>query len=797
MTVRYNQPARPADSRIPRRMHTVLRIHPALRRAALLCLCALFLQGSASQPAAAAPADAAWTSLPDVIALSPGEGTYTFSPEELMYLSGIKALSSMPDLCYSLADTDGDDISELFLKDGKGTISVYQYDPSVLQAKICKGGKIPDDLAWVGNDQWADGSIIGVARQTGDPGVRNDYYLSANYDWLTGEHIQTDGDPRSATGDIEVRVHERQEEMFTDTEKYQGEDIQRLRDYYALASNWDRRSKDGIEPVKKYLDAVNSVSSLSELTDYLSDPEKDPFCIMLNFTVTLDLGDTSHWALDLTEDPTFSMVTRVYHTSTKEEIAAAREDYERVVGHILTRAGYSEETVKQILADCFELEDALLPLAWMEDENEEPFVPFDEVTASCKNFPLEKLLNAYGITGGNIRVYFPEYLKQLDALYTEENLPKLKAYLTAHTAAVASQFLDEEAAGSLLGEQIDPESLNSDCKRELLSPRGLFSVAEENAYMTFFAPDDVREDVTKMAEDIRSTFRKMLQTEDWLSEAGRNAALEKLDNMTFCILRPDTLIDSSYLAVDPEGCYLDEYAKVSVNVKKHNGSFTGKEREKGDWRYDLRPDLSSSYTNAFYFSTFNQFFILAGFVDDSVYTVDMSEEEKLAKLGEIVGHELTHGFDPDGIQYDKSGNKVGTEENPRGWLPEEDFAAFQKRAKRVADYFDGIRPFPYDKCSGEHVQSEAIADMGGLTIGLKIAAGIEDFDYDRFFRLHAQLWNLQTSLEQERSEIYNEHPLSHLRINVTVQQAQEFYDTYNVKEGDQMYLAPDDRILVW
>ena len=175
----------------------------------------------------------------------------------------------------------------------------------------------------------------------------------------------------------------------------------------------------------------------------------------------------------------------------------------------------------------------------------------------------------------------------------------------------------------------------------------------------------------------------------------------------------------------------------------------------------------------------------------------MPKEEKLGKLGEIIGRELTHGFDPLGIRYDKNGNLVATDDDPSGWLPEEDFAAFQVRAKKVADYFDRIRPFPYDACDGASVQGEAIADIGGLAIVLKIAEGIPGFDYDAYFRSHSQLWRMQTTLGKERGEIHNEHPLRYLRINTVVQQFDEFYETYGIAEGDGMYLAPEDRISVW
>ncbi|MBQ2223702.1 MAG: M13 family peptidase, partial [Oscillospiraceae bacterium] len=128
---------------------------------------------------------------------------------------------------------------------------------------------------------------------------------------------------------------------------------------------------------------------------------------------------------------------------------------------------------------------------------------------------------------------------------------------------------------------------------------------------------------------------------------------------------------------------------------------------------------------------------------------------------------------------------------------EADYKAFGERAQKVVEYFDAIRPFPYDSCSGAAVQGEAIADIGGLSIALKIAEGINGFDYDAFFRSHAQLWRLQTTLDNERTAIYNEHPLCHLRINTVVQQFDEFYETYGVSEGDGMYLPPESRIAVW
>ena len=425
-------------------------------------------------------------------------------------------------------------------------------------------------------------------------------------------------------------------------------------------------------------------------------------------------------------------------------------------------------------------------------------IPFDEFVSRCRRFPLKEILNAYGVTGGRIRAIFPQYIELLDEIYTEKNLPALKAYLLTHTACSAYPFLDLETAGCLTREEETDEEfrkiMNASYQSEVLSSRELLGVAEENAYMTYFTDDEEKQDITALCEEIRDAFREILEQSDWMSPEGRKQAAAKLDSMTFSVLKPDQLIDSSYLAVDRGLSFLDNYAHIFVNSIRHNCALAGTARVPGDWRYDIRPEIAATAENAFYYGSFNQFFILSGFVNEATYRKDMPVEEKLGKLGEIIGHELTHGFDPQGIQYDKHGNKVVTDSNPYGWLPEGDYKAFMERAERIADYFNTIKPFPYAVCNGEKVWGEAAADIGGMAIGLKIAEKYKDFDYDRYFRSYAELWRMQSTISTERYDVSNEHPLRYLRINTVVQQFDEFLDTYGVQEGDLMYLAPEDRI---
>ena len=169
----------------------------------------------------------------------------------------------------------------------------------------------------------------------------------------------------------------------------------------------------------------------------------------------------------------------------------------------------------------------------------------------------------------------------------------------------------------------------------------------------------------------------------------------------------------------------------------------------------------------------------------------MAKEQLYAGIGAIIGHEISHAFDTNGAQFDKDGNYSS-------WWTDEDYAAFQERAQKLINYYDGITVYGDEKAIGSLVQTEAIADMAGIKAMLTLAAKEENFDYKLFFDSYANIWKDIQTYEASYTQLTQDpHPLSYLRVNVTAQQYDEFYEAFDVKEGDGMYLAPEDRILIW
>ena len=194
--------------------------------------------------------------------------------------------------------------------------------------------------------------------------------------------------------------------------------------------------------------------------------------------------------------------------------------------------------------------------------------------------------------------------------------------------------------------------------------------------------------------------------------------------------------------------------------------------------------------NCAYSPTTNSISIMGAFARGTIYNPEMSDEDLYAKIGTVIGHEISHAFDSMGAQFDKDGNV-------NQWWTDQDWNAFEEKNQKVIDYFAKIHPWEGQDYYPESKGGEAVADMAAVKCMLRLAAKKENFDYDKYFRSLADLWLAKGTLNMTYICITDEHPLPYLRVNCPLQQYDEFLDFYGIKEGDGMYLAPEDRINVW
>ncbi|MCR4658037.1 MAG: M13 family metallopeptidase [Lachnospiraceae bacterium] len=478
------------------------------------------------------------------------------------------------------------------------------------------------------------------------------------------------------------------------------------------------------------------------------------------------------------------------------------KDYQDgAASYMLKRLGMSEEEIADTIEKAYAFDEKLSHFQKTLLEQYDPsyrkesinMVTMEEIKEMSPDFPLPEYMEKYGWSASElIDVEWPEAVTGLNSLYTEENLEELKANLLVSKVSDYITLLDEEAFREYesLSNALDGIT-ESEPDEELAynETKALFPDSFARLYKDRYLSEKMKNDITQICQSCIDTYSEMLDEEDWLSEETRSYAKEKLAKMKIHAVYPDKWEDYSIFHVTPAsegGTYFKAFMDYALAVKERSLGRINGSVDSEIWGVDiLQP-------NAFYKFTDNSINIVPGLFSDATYSEDMSIEHVYGAIGCMIGHEISHGFDTNGAMYDAEGNM-------RDWWADEDYATFQERAAKLIDYYDQVVAFddgtPYQ---GQIVQTEAIADMAGMKCILKMAEKIEDFDYDEFFKANAHLWARVNTLEScEAMVMTDSHPLHYLRGNVTVQQFDKFLETYGIEEGDGMYLAPEDRILVW
>ncbi|NLG04839.1 MAG: M13 family metallopeptidase, partial [Clostridia bacterium] len=403
------------------------------------------------------------------------------------------------------------------------------------------------------------------------------------------------------------------------------------------------------------------------------------------------------------------------------------------------------------------------------------------------DFPLADFIAARGYAASeDFQAYNPAYLEKLNELYTEENLEHMKNYMTVKVALNFLDSLDQEAYDiyvqmrtAITGatRQDDETAAYEAVKSLLLEPL-------EQVYLEKYGSEKMKSDTTELCENVISYYRTMLEKEDWLSEETKQMAIKKLENISIHAAYPEKWYDYSGLDISEDSFY-EATLKIALTELERDIKYVNQKVDPDEWGVDIL------VCNAFYNPMNNSINIMLGILGGAFYDENMSDEEMYGAIGVVIGHEISHAFDTTGAQFDEKGNLAN-------WWTEEDLQIFHERAGKLAAYYDQIVPYTGETVKGSNIQTEAIADMAGVKAMLSILSEKEDVDYDLFFRTYAGIWRMNNAPEREETNLTQDsHPLGYLRTNVTVQQFDEFIETYDIKEGDNMYLAPEDRILVW
>lgn len=665
---------------------------------------------------------------------------------------------------------------------------------SLVPASALAAEEIPDG-------RWLNADIQGNVTENTPAERKNDYGLFVNRDWILQAEIPAGESTTGAMEDVQRTLKDRQIALLKD-DSLTGHDAELVHKLYALVSDWDYRNAQGVEPAMPVMEAIRSIDSLETLTAYLYDRSNLSRYYPLAMAVSTDMANPDIYITQIGTPSLMLQDSAEYAERTQAgELYYAKR--QQLGMYMLTRLGLSEDEAAQVIENAFAF-DALMAqhIKPMATHYQADYVASllnyytpEELQALAGDFPILEMIEAYGLKiGTSFMVTEPDYIAALPEIYTEENVPLLRDWMALKAAISMTTVLDQETyqqtdaiSNAVMG--ITGETSEDD--NALQTVLGLLPVPMDNLYIQAYCTEQQRQDMLDIIEDTVAYYRQMLESVDWLSDETRAKAIEKLDNLRVFAVYPDELGDWSgldFAGPDEGGSLLAAHAAVEKFVLSIQSDKIDTIVDKDKWD---QLTMQTSRVNAMYNPQNNSINIFAGILSGEVYNEDMSYEQKLGGIGTVIGHEISHGFDTNGAQFDKDGTIVN-------WWTDEDYAAFMARAQKLADWYDGFIPWEGANYSGQQVKTEAIADMGGMKCMLAIAAQREDFDYDAFFRQYATIWRMQALPAYLITKTAQDtHPLRYLRINATLAQFDDFVDFYGITEGDGMYLAPEARVAVW
>lgn len=704
--------------------------------------------------------------------------------------------------------------------------------------EIVPGTTISADSKWINSD------IIGAIDENTAVREQDDFYTAVNRNAILSVDPSKikDGEP---TGTLYESTSVQYERLLTlldrsvddttglDEAVMSAEELRHLqtlvRTFYDRAADLPTRNEQGAEPLRPYLEKIKAISSLEELTAYLADvgganvsgisllpisisrpqsaEEKERYTVLVEAKAPLTLGDTA--------------------SRYKELTISSKDLSEDLVFYALGQLGYEKAQIRRILNSCYRFEIKLakhMPTVSESDGKtdrdeiniEEQYQTYDleSLKELAGNYPMETLLLAAGLDASETYlVEEPDQVKNVGSLYIEENLSDIQNYLIVQLVRKNAELLDEtlhekaqslknkedqislsgengaEAGEGSADENDEENSQNKVIISTYISP--YMRDAFEEIYIGHYCDAKTKKELTELTEQMAEGFRQVLLQADWMSEETREKALDKLDHMGLHVLYPDKMTDFSTLSF--EGCdsLIEIVGRLKAFRQQQMKAYVNQPLDTQNW--DLRT-MPTSIPNAAYDVLSNSVNICAGFLcTKDVYDPEAGTEYNFGRMGTIIGHEISHGFDTTGYSFDRNGLR-------EDWWTAEDREAFDIRSQNLIKYYNALSPLPNEagSCDGKRLSGEAIADMGGVKAALLAAAEIPDFDYEEFFRNYAKLWFMQQDYHAEYLTLeQDEHPLAFLRVNVTLQQFEKFLETFHIVPGDGMYPEDENRIAVW
>lgn len=628
--------------------------------------------------------------------------------------------------------------------------------------------------------------------------VASNFYQAVNKEWLLKAKIPVDSPSIDSFYTLDEDVKGKLKKDIKNLgEGKESSDITGMSEFitfYKAASDYKQREKDGLEPLKPYLKEIEDIKDLNDLANKSASLTDKGIPIPFGYDVGTNAENTSQKQIQLTPPSILLPDVSIYkdESSKKQYLTPI----ETATQKALEMLGYSEKNSKRIVKEALEFDEIIAKYSLSNEEMSESKnlvhpKTAEEINAYSGSFKLYDVIK--GIMGRDletINVPNTKYFENYSKVVNQDNFSKIKSWMLMQEAMAASNSLTEDyrlnfasISMAIMGTQ-KPIS-KEDTVYEMSV--NLFSDVMSVYYGRKYFGEEAKTDVTGMIDKIKNVYRGRLQQNDWLTEETRNKAIEKLDKMkVFVGYQEDVDPGTKELHLDPNKSFFELSEDIAQFGKRYTIDHFDEPIDKNKW------SGSAFDINAYYNPESNSINFPAGILQAPFYDKNQSTEKNYGGIGVVIGHEITHAFDSNGADYDENGDM-------HNWWTKADSKAFDKRIKAFEDQWNGLEIYG-TKVNGKLTVTENVADAGGLSSTLQVLkTDMTKPNLKDYFENYANIWKQKASLQYNKyTMVQDVHAPNELRVNQQLKNLPEFYEAYpQIKQGDDMYLAPSKRISLW
>lgn len=655
----------------------------------------------------------------------------------------------------------------------------------------------------------AQGAVHGVNKADMDMSVRpgDDFYQYAGGGWLKANPMKPEYSSYGVFNDLAETNRKQIRELFENLSKEKhafGSVGQKVADLYNMAMDSVRLNKEGAAPLQKDLDKVKAFSKKADFTAFIADQHLymgNPF---FGIGVDTDLKNSDLNVMWLSAG-TSGLPDRDYYLNTDADSKKKQEAYRAYLSKIFQLSGYkkkeAEKAAKVIYNIEYQFAEAEMSRAEARDYNK--LYNIYTIDMLQKDYPAIQWAKYFELMGvkdvKQVILTEPKVMAVAQKLMSTLSEQDIKYYVAgliikSSTSVLSDDFVNAnfDFYGRMLNGQKEQKAR---WKRALGFPNSLLGEAVGELYVSKYFAGESKAKMLKLIDNLRKALATRIANLTWMNDTTKINALVKLNSFTVKVGYPDKWRDYSKLTIDPAKSLYDNVAAATYVETLRNLEKFGKPVDKSEW------GMTPQTVNAYYNPTTNEICFPAAILQAPFFDVNADDATNYGAIGVVIGHEMTHGFDDQGRNFNADGNMVD-------WWTAGDSQRFTAAAEKLAAQFDQITVVGDLKANGHLTLGENIADQGGLRISYDAFKTTQQFQEgkeidgftpaQRFYLSYGRIWAEHMTEEAIYQQTKSDpHSIGRNRVNATLRNIDTWYDAFGVKEGDKMWLAPAERAIVW